>query len=118
MAEKFIIVVHAGPQELARAIHVLLYGQELHEAGYQVQIMFDGAGTTWIKEFQNPENKYHDVYKHVQKLGIIAGACEYCANAFGVAEEVKVSGISLIGEIGRHPSLVKYIKEGYTPLIL
>lgn len=118
MTEKFVMVVQAGPQELAKALHALLYGQELHEAGYPVQIMFDGAGTTWVKEFEDPENKYHDVYKHAQKLGIVAGACEYCANAFGVAEQVKGAGVSLIGEVGGHPSLVKYIKEGYTPIVL
>lgn len=81
MTDKFLIVVHAGPTELAKALHALLYGQELREAGYAVQIMFDGAGTTWVKEFKNPEHKYFDVYKHVEKLGIVAGACEYCANA-------------------------------------
>src|ERR1700730_15867096 len=98
MADKFLILVHAGPQEPGRALHSLLYGQELHEAGYTVQIMFDGAGTTWVKEFKNPENKYNPLYNQVEKLGIIAGACEYCANAFGVVEDVKGAGVSLVGD--------------------
>ncbi len=118
MADKFLIVVQAESQERAKALHALLYGQELHEAGYDVQIMFDGAGTTWVKEFKNPENKYFDVYKHVEKLGIIAGACEYCANAFGVIDQVKEANVPLFGDAGGHPSLVKYVKKGYTPLIL
>ncbi len=118
MADKFLIVVQAGPQELAKALHALLYGQELHEAGYNVQIIFDGAGTTWVKEFKSPEHKYFDVYQHVEKLGIVAGACEYCGNAFGVVEQVKEAGVPLWGEAGGHPSLVKYVKEGYVPIVL
>lgn len=118
MENKFVIIVQAGPEELAKALHALLYAQELHEADYKVQMVFDGAGTTWLKEFEKADHHYHPVFKQVQKLGVIAEACEYCANAFGVTEEIKNSETPLTGESSGHPSLVKYIKDGYTPIVM
>lgn len=118
MADKFLIIVQAGPQELAKALHALLYGQELSAAEYGVQIIFDGAGTTWVKEFKDPAHQYFDVFQQVEAMGIIAGACEYCANAFGVVGHVKAAQIPLWATAGGHPSLVKYVQEGYLPVVL
>lgn len=115
---KFAIVVHAGPQELARALHGLLYAQDLHNAGHQVTVIFDGAGTTWVKAFENPEHKYHDAYRATKDLGLIGGVCEYCAGAFGVDEDVKQSGLPLSGEMNGHPSLADLVGKGFTPLVL
>lgn len=120
MAEdrKFVIFVQAGPQELARALHGLLYARELHEAGIPVRVVFDGAGTTWIREFGNPGHKYHGVYRQVADAGLIDGACAYCAGAFGVKEDIQSAGISLLDAAGGHPSLVRYVRDGWMPLIL
>lgn len=115
---KFAILVHAGPQELARALHGLLYAMDLHNAGHEVRVVFDGAGTTWVKAFENPENKYYDMYRSVKSLDLIAGVCEYCSNAFGVLEDVKKTGVRLSGEASGHPSLADLVAEGFTPLVL
>lgn len=115
---KYAIVVHAGPKELARALHGLLYAQDLYSAQHQVQIIFDGAGTTWVKQFENPDHTYHDVYRTVKELGLIQGVCEYCAGAMGVMTEVQASGLPLAREREGHPSLADLVAQGYTPLIL
>lgn len=111
---KFAILIHAGPQELARALHGLLYALDLHEAGHEARIIFDGAGTTWVRTFADPEHKYHDVYQRARNLGLISAVCEYCAGAFGVAAEVKQSGLPLSGESGGHPSVADLVQAGFT----
>lgn len=116
--KKFAILVHSTENEGAKALHALLYAQELHEAGHNVKVIFDGAGTVWIKKFENPENKYHPLYKAVKKLGVIAGACEYCAEAFQVNTEVRESGITSLGEVNGHPSLAQLVAEDYQLIIL
>lgn len=116
--KKFAILVHAGETEGAKALHGLLYAQELHEAGHKVQLIFDGAGTAWVQRFEDPANKFHPFYQVVKKLGLIAGACEYCAGAFGVSESVKQSGIQPLGEVGGHPSLAKLVAEDYQIITL
>lgn len=115
---KFAIIVLASPQELARALHGLLYAQDLHHAGHEVQVIFDGAGTTWVKTFANPDHKYHDVYRVVKNLGLISKVCEYCAGAFGVADEVRQTGIPLAGEAAGHPSVADLVAQGFQLLIV
>lgn len=116
--KKYAILVHAFESEGAKALHSLLYAQELHQAGHEVKIIFDGAGTVWIKKFEDPENKYNPLYKAVKELGVISGACEYCAGAFGVGEEVKQAGIKALSESGGHPSLAHLINDDYQIITL
>jgi hypothetical protein len=116
--KKFAIFVHAGENEGAQALHGLLYAQELHEAGHEVRVIFDGAGTAWIGRFEDPSSKYNPIYKAVKNLGVIAGACEFCAGAFGVVESVKQSGIQSLGESQGHPSLAKLVAEDYQIITL
>lgn len=119
MENKFVVIIQAGEQDAGKALHGLLYGQELHEAGYEVEIVFDGAGTTWVKEFEKPEHMFNPVYKQVMKLGIIKGGCQACSGFFEVAEEVS-SGVGLIGseKSGGHLDFAGYIKKGFYPIIL
>ncbi|WCK52964.1 DsrE family protein [Aneurinibacillus sp. Ricciae_BoGa-3] len=116
--KKFAIFVHASENEGAKALHALLYAQELHEAGHDVKVIFDGAGTVWIKKFEDEQNDFNPLYKAVKKLGVIAGACEYCAGAFGVESEVRQSGIQTLGESKGHPSLAELVANDYQIIIL
>lgn len=121
MAEekKFLIVIQAGPQDMGRALHGLTYGQELYEAGFEVEIYFDGTGTKWIKEFEQTEHPFHPVFKSVKDSGIIKGACGYCSNYFHIGEDIQQVGIPLKeGAKDGHLSLAKHIKEGYTLVVM
>ncbi len=44
----------------------------------------------------------------------VEGACDFCANAFGVKEEIKKINIPLLDEYEKHPSLRQYVAEGYS----
>lgn len=117
--EKFLIVIQAGQQDVGRAFHGLTYGQELYDEGYEVKIYFDGMGTQWIKAFDDPSHIFHSVFKEVQKLGIIQGACGYCTSFFDIEEEVNTAGVYIVGGAkDGHFSFVEHIKEGYTPIIM
>lgn len=109
---KFAIILHAQPGDMGRAVHGLLYSKDLNEAGHQVQLIFDGAGTTWVREFEKPDHKYHKLYQEVKKAGLIAGACAYCAQAFNVQAEISKAGIPFRGEYGGHPSVAKLVQQG------
>lgn len=101
-------VSHEG---FGRAVNGLETAKELKEAGDQVQIIFDGAGTHLVPEFDNPEHKYHALFQSVRDK--ITGACDYCAGAFGVKEKVQKTGIKLLDEFDQHPSLRKLLADGY-----
>jgi hypothetical protein len=111
---KISVVVLAGTEahsDLARVLNALALTKESMEAGDEVELVFDGAAVAWIPELNNPEHKLHEMFTGVK--GKIAGACEFCAGAFDVKEEVRSAGVAFLSEFEGHPSLRKRVEEGY-----
>jgi hypothetical protein len=111
---KAAIVVLAdttSKEGLGRISNALTSAQEFKDAGDEVTIVFDGAGTRWIPELSDPDHKYNRNFESIKDE--IAGACNYCANAFGVKDEVKESGVTLLGDYKGHPSLRTLVSDDY-----
>jgi len=112
--QKAAIVVLADTEtleSLGRVVNALMTAQEFKEAGDDVQLIFDGAGSKWLGKLSDPKHDYHDLYQQVQdKVGAV---CSYCANAFGVTDQVRESGAPLTDEYKGHPSLRRLVSEGY-----
>ena len=121
MKGKYLIILQAGTEGhegMARAVHALLYTRELKEKGYEVSLIFDGAGTEWAKALQKSENILYPHYQALKDLRITETVCDYCSGAFGVKQEIEACALPLAAEYQGHPSLVKWIEEGYTPVVL
>ncbi len=111
---KVAVVVLADTEshgDLGRLVNALEAVKDFKEAKDDVQLIFDGAGTKWIGELSKPANKVHGLFESVKDR--VTGACSYCAEAFGVKGDVRVCGISLLGEYDGHPSFKKLISQGY-----
>ena len=120
-SQKYLIILQAGTEShegMARAVHALLYATELKEAGYDVALVFDGAGTEWAKALLDPENKLHPAYEKLEKMGVTQIICDFCSRAFHVQEDLKKGKAPLVAEFEGHPSLVKWLKQGYIPIVL
>ncbi|VGO21004.1 DsrE family protein [Pontiella sulfatireligans] len=119
---KYAIVLQAGNETnegMARAIHALLYARELAEGGYTVVLIFDGAGTGWANELRKPENPLHKHYVKIKELGMVEEICDYCAEQFGVKDQLTEQQRNLlVGDYDGHPSLVKWIEKGYQVVVL
>lgn len=100
--------------DVGRTVNALKTAKESKEAGDELRIVFDGAGTKWPVELDNPEHKVHPLYQAVKDK--VAGACDFCSAAFGVKEQLQESGIRLLNEYEHHPSLRKLLTEGYNVL--
>lgn len=114
---KIALVVFAdseGHENLARVVNAMTIAKEFKEAGDEVAIVFDGGGTTWIPELASPEHRAHRLFESVRD--VVAGACRYCAGAFGVREGVEQAGIRLLDDYKQHPSIRSYVVEGYQVL--
>jgi hypothetical protein len=111
---KLAVIVFADTEthgDLGRVVNALLKIREAKEAGDDVRLIFDGAGTKWIGELANPEHRSHRHYKAVRDQ--ITGACEFCAKAFGATEAIKAAGVPLLDEYHEHPSLRTLVSEGF-----
>lgn len=120
--KKFVIILQAGTgshEGGARALHALLYTQELKQGGYDTVLIFDGAGTTWAEAFRDTSNRLHGRYEELKALGVTEEICDYCAGAFKVKESLpERAGAALVKEFGGHPSLKKWIDQGYQLIVL
>lgn len=116
------IVLLAGNETnegMARAAHALLYARELADGGYQVALIFDGAGTGWANELSKPDNPLHKHYVEFRKRGIVEVVCDYCAEHFGHKENLlEAQRKLLVGDYEGHPDISKWIDKGYQVIVI
>lgn len=115
---KLAVVVFADTEshaDLGRVVNAMLVVREAAEAGDDVRLIFDGAGTKWIAELENPDHRSYKLYQSIRDH--ITGACKYCAAAFGVIDKVAESGVPLLDEYHQHPSLRRLVAGGYEVLV-
>lgn len=111
---KISVVVLADTEahgELARVLNALELVKEAAEAGDDTELVFDGAGVKWVRELSDPEHKLNKVFEQVKPH--VAGACEFCVNAFDVKQEVRDADVRFLSEFEGHPSLRSRIADGY-----
>lgn len=111
---KVAIVVMADTEthgDLGRIANALTTTKEFKEAGDEVTVIFDGAGTKWVGELTKSDHRLNGDFESIRDS--VAGACAYCANAFGVKYQVEKSGIPFLDEYNGHPSLQKLVSQGY-----
>jgi hypothetical protein len=92
----------------------MITAKELKQSGDEVALLFDGAGTKWVATLSEREHRYHGLFEDVRDR--ITGGCAYCANAFGVREQVEAAEVALLDDFEEHPSLRSYLADGYQVL--
>ena len=109
---KVAILIHsklegAGQSAIYRA---LMGAQELRNAGDDVVIVFDGAGSTAAAEMLQPGHRFHPLLKDVRSL--VRGICRYCAKSYGVLDALQEAELSLLADDRGHSSLRELLLEG------
>jgi hypothetical protein len=110
---KAAVVILAGTEthpDVGRLVNGLEAAREFAEAGDDLELIFDGAGTQWVPKLEDPDSDYHDLYRAVQDD---AGVCEFCADAFGVEDAVADSGAVRLDDHDGHPSIRDLVADGY-----
>lgn len=120
---KYLIVLQAGKEShegMARAVHALLYSEELKEHGHEVVLLFDGAGTEWIAEWSKPDSadKLATMYMEFKASGITEVICDFCAIAFHAKENLEKQKVKTTAEYQGHPSIAKFADKGYQIIIM
>lgn len=122
-AGKYAIILQAGKEShegMARAVHAFLYAKELKEHGHEVVLIFDGAGTEWAEELSNPDSQSQlkPMYEQLKQAGIVEIVCDFCAGAFQVKERLAQRQVPMTAEYAGHPSIAKWVDQGYELIVL
>lgn len=111
---KAAIIVLADTEnhsDIARVVNALKAVKEFKEAGDEVQLIFDGAGTKWVSKLTDTQNQLHPLFDTIKDK--VAGVCSYCAVAFGAADSAAAGGVNLLKEYEDHPSFRDLVFQGY-----
>jgi hypothetical protein len=97
---KTVIVILSDPKNgeeaLGRVFNALAVAHEAAQAGDQVEVIFNGAGTRWPEELTKPSHPAHGLYQAVRDN--VKGASHACAVVFGAAKSVDACGLPLLAD--------------------
>lgn len=94
-------------------IHVLLNAIDLKEKGNHVRIILEGSATKLVPDMAGEQSPLFRLYRQAREDDLFEGACKACATKLGVVEAVEQEGLPLLGDMSGHPSMSRYVKEGY-----
>lgn len=105
-----------GDDALGRVFNALGAAYEYKEAGDEVAITFQGAGTRWVVELNKTEHPLHALFQAV--LDKVAGVSCGCSDVFGAHAEAESGGFKIVKENAVPgttgvASFRKFAKDGY-----
>ena len=111
MNKKVILLAFKG--EILCFMHVLFHAIDLHDQGYDVKIIIEGAATQLPGQLNDPDKPFSQTYKKVKEAGLIDCVCKNCAAKMGATAEAEKQNLTLKGEVFGHPGLGPFIEAGY-----
>jgi hypothetical protein len=105
----FVFADTGTKEGLGRVVNALETAKEF--ANDEVRLYFDGTGTKWPAELAKEDHIAHKLYESV--TGHVAGACLFCAAAFGATESIKKARIRLVDEFDDHISVKGLLSAGF-----
>lgn len=109
---KVLLVAFQG--EAMCFVHVLLNALDMQQRGLTVKVIIEGMAVKLPGELQKPEHTFHTLYAKTKEAGLIAGVCKACSAKMGALEAVQAQGLPLLDDMNGHPSLGRYLQDGYT----
>ena len=108
------VVLFAFNGEAMCFVHVLLNALEMHGKGWDVKVVIEGSACALPEEYAaDPDHGFSKLYFKVKGLGLIDCVCKACSNKLGALEAVEAQGLPLCDEMTGHPSMARYMAQGY-----
>ena len=96
---------------LGRVVNAMITVKEFKKAGDEARLYFDGTGTRWPSILSKKDHIAHALYESVKDT--IAGACLFCATAFGAKETVQGCDMKLVDEFEQHISVRRLVSDKF-----
>ena len=94
--------------------HVLLNALEMFSVGYSVKIIIEGEATKVISVYHsNPQALFGNLYKRAKDEGLIDAVCKACATKMKALEAAQAEELPIVDELNGHPSMKRYLDQGF-----
>jgi len=111
MAEKTLLVAFYG--EPMCFAHVLLNALDMKEHDLEVKVVIEGTATKMIATLSDAQQPFAKLYESTKAAGLIDCVCKACAAKMEALDAAESQGLPICGEMHGHPSLARYIQQGY-----
>jgi hypothetical protein len=99
--------------------HVLLNAFDMKARGVDVRIVMEGSATRLVKDLHEDATlPFAKQYERAVSEGLIDAVCAACAAKMGAKESALEQGLPLVGDLSGHPSIARYMEEGFLVLTL
>lgn len=109
--KKYVLFAFNG--ETMCFVHVLLTALEMNEKNYDVKVVIEGSATRLVKELSDPKAPFAELYQKVKEQGLIDCVCKACSNKMGSLNAAMEQNLQICDELKGHPSMSRYIENGY-----
>jgi len=89
-------------------IHVLLNALDMKEKGHAPKIVLEGASVKLLPELIKIENPLNKLWTRVLDQDLVEGVCKACSNKLGTLKDAEKQGLTLLGNMSGHPSMMEY----------
>jgi hypothetical protein len=107
------VALFAYNGEVMCFVHVLLNALDMNDRGYDVKIVIEGAATKLVPELAQEGHPLLRLYEKAKGLDLIDGVCKACSNKMGTLDAARDQGLRLLDEMTGHPSMARYMEEGF-----
>ena len=94
-------------------IHVLLNALDMANKGFSVKLIIEGNATALLNKLADPGAQLAQLYNKVKEQGLIDCVCNACAEKTGSIDSAREQDLPLCAEMKGHPSMARYMDEGY-----
>jgi hypothetical protein len=108
------VILAAFQGEAMCFVHVLLNALDMQQKGMTVKIIIEGMAVKLPPELNKPDHTFHALYIKTKEAGLIEGVCKACSAKMGTLAQIQEEGLHLLDDMNGHPSLGRYLDEGYT----
>jgi hypothetical protein len=109
--KKFMLFVFNG--DAMCFIHVLLNALDMKERGHEAGIVIEGAAVRLLPDLAQEQNPLHPLWEKAKAAGLVTGVCKACSKKLGTLDSATAQGLSVLEDIGGHPSIARYRDAGY-----
>ena len=97
--------------------HTLLNTLDLKNKEYDVKLIIEGSATKQVEDLSDHKKPFANLFAEVKKAGIIDCFCKACSTQTGALESAEEQGLPICSEMSGHPSLSRYMEEGYEVIV-
>jgi hypothetical protein len=116
MVKKVVIFAfNDGPMYFA---HALMNALDMDARGLEVKVVIEGMATRQIVDMADGTRAFAGLYRQVKEAGLVDCVCQACASMSKSLDAAREQGLPVCDEMGGHPSMARYVADGYDVIVV